>query len=796
MTIPVANLDITTDTFGTWVSKTNTIATLVSNNVVTVDATASGNSSTGNGTIIGRFGANTLFATTALRGGNVATADTLTISSNLSVTNTTTISGAVTLLSTLNTTGLATFTNNVAASGITTNTAAIGNVSINTTSVSITGIGVTVSAIANSTVARITVGNSTVNATHVAANNGYFSGNLTVDGTFLTTSDLSVSGDLLVPVSNTYDVGNATSTFRTGYFNLIDATNLDASNSVYIGTTVVNSSVLQSSSLFTVNTTSNTVGAASFANTVTVTGLTTLNNLNASTANTTAINVGANVNLTTTNIKVGNSTSNVTVSNSSVVVGANVSLTTASISIGNSTVNTFANSTAIDIDGTLAVLNSVSFSNTLTVTGLSSLGNINASTANTTAINVGANVNITTANIKVGNTTANVTISNNSINVDGATVNSTVYTGTANNTSNFNGQAASFYTNATNLSTGTVPTARLGASTANSSTFLRGDQSYATAVTSVTGGAGLSGTVTTTGSLAVNANNGLIANSTGLYVDAEIGLVANATGLHVNAAYIATISANNALFLNGQADTYYTNATNLSTGTVPSGRLTGTYSISINGNANTATTALTANNSTNLNGQAASYYTDIAARLGYTPVNKAGDTVTGNLTINGTVLTDTIRFRSDTSQDTGISWGGEGIINFVTNNTYRGSFDGSGNFAATGNITAYASDKRLKKNIRPVSQTPLADLLKLSGVRFDWRDDTAQPMRGTDVGLIAQEVEEVLPEAVTAAPFDNTYKTIKMNQQIGALMIEAIRELTDEVTKLKAKIAILEGNNS
>jgi len=51
--------------------------------------------------------------------------------------------------------------------------------------------------------------------------------------------------------------------------------------------------------------------------------------------------------------------------------------------------------------------------------------------------------------------------------------------------------------------------------------------------------------------------------------------------------------------------------------------------IDISGNAATAT------NSTQLNGQAASYYTDIPSRLGYTPVNKAGDTVSGNLTVNG-----------------------------------------------------------------------------------------------------------------------------------------------------------------
>ena len=63
------------------------------------------------------------------------------------------------------------------------------------------------------------------------------------------------------------------------------------------------------------------------------------------------------------------------------------------------------------------------------------------------------------------------------------------------------------------------------------------------------------------------------------------------------------------------------------------GNLTGTGSWATN--AVSAVSATTATNSTQLNGQAASYYTNIPARLGYTPVNQAGDTVSGNLTVNG-----------------------------------------------------------------------------------------------------------------------------------------------------------------
>lgn len=815
MTITTANLDITTDTFGTWVTKTNSLAFNMTNHVVTVDATATGNSSTGNGTVIGRFGANTLFATSALRGGNVSTADTLTISSNLSVTNTATISGAVSLTSTLNVTGVSTFVNAV-ANVVSSNTVTVGGANINSTALSVTGSGGTIVVVANTTTARLSVGNSLVNATHVYANNGYFSGNLVVDGVFTTTSSLNVSGNIIPPVTNTYDLGNTTNTFRNGYFTLVDSVNLDASNSVVIGTTVVNSTFLQSSSLFTVNTTSNTVGAARFSNTVTAVGNTTLSNTLAVTGATTlsnTLNVTGLTTLTTVNATTANTTA--------VNVGANVNITTVSLTIGNSTVNTFANSTAIDIDGTLAVLNSVSFSNTLTVTGLSSLGAINGTTANVTSVNVGANVNITTSQIKIGNTTANVTVSNNSINIDGATINSTSYSGAANNATFLALQPAAYYTNATNLVTGTVPTARLGSGTASSTTFLRGDQSYATAVTSVTSGAGLTGTVTTTGSLAVNANNGIVSNTSGVFADAKTGLVANTTGLHVNSTYIGTLSANNTTYLNGQLATYYTDIPSRlgytpvrqGGGTGQLGNVVyigwtsgGTLSLQIDSTSFGSTWPLTSNNSSNFNGQAASYYTDIPARLGYTPVNRAGDTaMTGTFSTNGAII-QVGRGAEAEEKRLILANSSRTAYFYLATDTSMGLWDQTGSYArftitangafsARDNITAYASDNRLKTNIRVVSETPLQDLLKLNGVRFDWREDTDQPMRGTDVGLIAQEVEEVIPEAIAPAPFDNTYKTIKMNQQITALIVEAVKELTSEVNELRAKVAELESKD-
>lgn len=130
------------------------------------------------------------------------------------------------------------------------------------------------------------------------------------------------------------------------------------------------------------------------------------------------------------------------------------------------------------------------------------------------------------------------------VNATGVHVNSAfIGTLTANNANNLNGNPASFYTNATNLATGTVPTARLGTGTANTSTFLRGDQTYATAVTSVGSGNGLTGgPITTTGSLSVLANNGIVSNSTGVFVRAGTGVTVNATGVHIGQAVGTTDS--------------------------------------------------------------------------------------------------------------------------------------------------------------------------------------------------------------------------------------------------------------
>jgi hypothetical protein len=104
----------------------------------------------------------------------------------------------------------------------------------------------------------------------------------------------------------------------------------------------------------------------------------------------------------------------------------------------------------------------------------------------------------------------------------------------------------------------------------------------------------------------------------------------------------------------------------------------------------------------------------------------------------------------------------------------------NGNLGATGDITAFsASDHRLKDNITPISDA-LDKVLSISGNTFDWNKNSEK--EGNDVGVIAQEILEVLPEAVITR--DNGYLAVRYEKLIP-LLIEAIKELKVEVEELK-----------
>jgi len=103
---------------------------------------------------------------------------------------------------------------------------------------------------------------------------------------------------------------------------------------------------------------------------------------------------------------------------------------------------------------------------------------------------------------------------------------------------------------------------------------------------------------------------------------------------------------------------------------------------------------------------------------------------------------------------------------------------GSNSFEAGGDITAYSSDARLKENVKEI-QDPLGKLAQLRGVTYDWIAECEalgfRPSNPHEHGVIAQEVQQVIPDAVAPAPFNRDYLTVKY-ERLVPLLIEAIKE--------------------
>jgi hypothetical protein len=155
-------------------------------------------------------------------------------------------------------------------------------------------------------------------------------------------------------------------------------------------------------------------------------------------------------------------------------------------------------------------------------------------------------------------------------------------------------------------------------------------------------------------------------------------------------------------------------------------------------------------------------------------------------TISGIPLGSNLAALSFGTYMTGTSYNGSTGVTIATNATNSNSpgtivaRDGSGNFTA-GTITCTdlnsTSDIELKKDVTTFENS-LEIVSQLRGVNFTWKQNEKQ-----SIGVIAQELEEVLPQLVTTS--DN--KSVNYNGLIGVL-IEAIKELSQEVEDLKSNL--------
>ena len=126
-----------------------------------------------------------------------------------------------------------------------------------------------------------------------------------------------------------------------------------------------------------------------------------------------------------------------------------------------------------------------------------------------------------------------------------------------------------------------------------------------------------------------------------------------------------------------------------------------------------------------------------------------------------------------------------GDITVKTGSTIKAFMDQNGNGYFTGDVTSNgsASDERLKENIVPLDKG-LGTVEQIKTYKFNYKDRPEDTLPG----VIAQEIEKVLPEVVYDIEMeDGVYKAVRY-QQIVPVLIEAIKELSDKVKDLENRL--------
>ena len=119
----------------------------------------------------------------------------------------------------------------------------------------------------------------------------------------------------------------------------------------------------------------------------------------------------------------------------------------------------------------------------------------------------------------------------------------------------------------------------------------------------------------------------------------------------------------------------------------------------------------------------------------------------------------------------------------------------AGRIDATNDIVAFSSsDIRFKENIKAI-ENPIEKIRKISGNTYDWKEENKieHGYEGNDVGVIAQEIEAVLPQLVQTR--ENGYKAVKYDKLV-ALLIEGIKAQQNQIDSLTIEIENLKKNNS
>ena len=723
---------------------------------------------------------------TAITTGGIDTDGTLDVLKATALSNTLNVTGATVLGSTLNTTGSARFQSTANVDGL-----LRAKADLITTGTANASVAMNVGANVNLSTSKITVGNSTANTTITKAA-------IDTDGT------LSVLG--AAAVSNTLATGNTTVTgfvtvsgnMKAGTANVTGglqangATDLNSTLHVQGATTVANTLAIGNT---TVTGTLSTSGKASLAsanvagalqangavdinNTIDVSGDATLSSDLDVTGQTSIANTLATGNTTVTgfadisgNIKVASA--NVSGHSNLATIGASGAVTLAS-TLGVTGLGTFGSGTQVtgtaNVVGTDAVMhigatenNRVRISNNevkvgngtvythLTSASVNTTGTLVVGGITTLNDDVQSTGNIKVASANVAGHTNTVTLGatgavdfDSTLNVDGATtLNGGVTLGNATaDILQLKGRANTNFVPSTNdtRQLGTASLRWKGAfSTANTSGAVLVGTTLGAGNTSVTGFVNATTTGQFGGKLTVGGNatvSGTKFNFGNSTINANLSANTTQTLLEVD----KIVGAN--LVISGSAS--------LPSDTTLTLAEANAVNLSVTNNANFS--------------------------LGSNVVVNFGDG-NGRATINfaNAILDDTVLLDDELQVGTFVTTTSGSQVNST-------AVESDNIYARNDLIANYSSDQRLKDKVIKID-TALDKVDSLSGYQFEWNKLIDDHREGTvDYGVIAQELEKVLPHAVDIN--NRGYKTVNYNSLIP-LLIEAVKELSCRVKELE-----------
>ena len=279
------------------------------------------------------------------------------------------------------------------------------------------------------------------------------------------------------------------------------------------------------------------------------------------------------------------------------------------------------------------------------------------------------------------------------------------------------------------------------------------------------------------------------------------------TDLTVTNTITGSVSGNAGTVTNG----FYTTSTfNLGTTSIAVNRASAAQSltgISIDGNAGTVTNGVYTTGDQTIGGIKTFSSRIVASQSAAVGSNGVDLTAAGSGYLRGTANDNATSTLANVQLQ---SWFGIGFGPSITGQTVPSGENAvwinarTGELSARNNITAYSSDERLKLNFEVIPDA-LEKIQSINGYTFDWdvelcRSLGFEPSQLHEHGVKAQEIQKVVPDAVSLAPFDvdrdengnvvsrsgKDYLTVRY-ERLVPLLIESIKELVARVKELESK---------